>query len=141
MTNDVEIFHPSNQLTDRVRLDGGLTLEELLDRADAVVARTVCQWHAGIVEEVSFMMRAWMGRAVTARMLEPIAASFSSIVRDIADNAEALGYPNIRQAAGELLTALARVDTEAEGGDDGSLRGQAEAVTAGFARLRMMYRL
>ena len=134
----VEIIPNPNQLAHRVLdSENGLTLEQLLDRAEEIVAKTTNQWHAGIVEDVAFMLGQLTGRTVSNDEIAPVLIMFASILGDIEASAEELGYPDIRAAARDVSTAIFRIDTSAESGDQGSLNGQREAVTTCLALLRM----
>jgi hypothetical protein len=132
-----EMIDNPNRLAERVVGTGdGLTLEQMLERADEIADRTVCQWHAGAGQEVMFMIGHWASRGMSGIDLAMTAMCFAAAAHDMKENAEQLGYPDIAAAAGDLMSALLRIDTDVEGGDDGSLRGQGETVTTALAHLR-----
>lgn len=133
-----ELIERPDSLKDRVRDDlDGLTLEEILERSDAIVAGTMRQWQAGALVEVSVMIRLAASIRADSQMSRVSLCLFTSIAQDMEAQAEAYGYPGIRAAAANLLGILSRVDLDGDGGDDGSLRGLVEALTACLAMLRM----
>jgi hypothetical protein len=133
----VQIIPNPNRLAERVmNREDGLTLDQLLERADEITARSVCQWHAGAVHEVMFMASSWPHYGASRFDLAVSVLCFAAMASDMKSNAEHLGYPDIALAASGLAQSLLRIDTDANSGDDGSLRAQLEAVTASLARLR-----
>jgi hypothetical protein len=133
----VQLISTPNRLAERViGTEGGLTLEQLLLRADEIVARSISQWHAGALQEVMFMASSWSHYGASQFDLAVAVLGFGATANDMQANAEHLGYPDIALAASGVIQALLRVDPDGNSGDDGSLRAQHEAVTASLARLR-----
>jgi hypothetical protein len=132
-----ELIPDPNRLAERVTgSQDGLTLEQLLERAEEIVDRTVCQWHAGAVQEVTFMTGTWAHSGRARDDIVTTVLCFAAVANDMKVNAEQLGYPDVAAAAATLVRTLLAFDSEADGGDDAGLRAQGEAVTAALARLR-----
>lgn len=132
-----ELMHNPNRLAERVAgFDDGLTVEEMLERADQIVDRTVRQWHAGATQEVTFMIGSWTRRGMSSPDLAMTLLCFAALANDMRASGEELGYPDIAAAAGDLISALLAIDTDLDNGDDGSHRGEGEAVTTALATLR-----
>lgn len=132
-----ELMDNPNRLAERVvGIDDGLTIEEMLERADEIVDRTVCQWHAGAVHEVMFMISRWAGRGMSAVNLATTAMCFAAVARDMKESATELGYPDIAAAAGDVTDALLRIDAGVENGDDGRPGSRDATVATALIHLR-----
>src|SRR6185436_14483315 len=95
----VQFIPNPNRLSERVtNMEDGLTLEQLLERADEIVARSVCQWHAGAVHEVMFMASSWPHYGASRFDLAVTVLCFAAMANDMKANAGHLGYPDIALA-------------------------------------------
>lgn len=96
---------------------GGLTLDEVLAKADDIVARTAAQWRLEALTDVDRLA----GIADRIRQdppeLGPALADFFTTVRAIEDQASAHGLSGARSAATALCSYLS--DLDAEGGNIG----------------------
>ncbi len=82
--------------------DDGLTLEELLERSQAIVERTAAQWRLGALFDIE---QVWDPADAIHRGVADIKASlprFIEIARSTGDEALLLGFSGIREAADHL---------------------------------------
>lgn len=97
--------------------DDGLTFEEVLTKADAIVTRTAAQWRLEALMDVDRLAdiadRIWQDPPE----LGPALADFFTTARAIEDQASAHGLSGARSAAAALCCYLSGLD--AEGGNLG----------------------
>jgi hypothetical protein len=118
-----------------------LSLEALLDGAEAILERMVSQWRQSAALEVGWMIRRWSERRFLFR-IDGLVRLLDDVAGDIEVGAEATGYPGIAGAARDVLTALLRVDLRPRewdvlGWSEARSCDEEEAVATMLAILRM----